>query len=53
MVKEQYRETNTVKRISHVCFGMQSASEIEQCANIHVVDKHIYHLVSLLNSVER
>ena len=48
MVKEQFRETNTVKRISHVCFGMQSAPEMEQCANIHVVDKYLYHLVSIL-----
>lgn len=45
MVKEQFRETNTVKRISHVCFGMQSAPEMEQCANIHVVDKYLYNLV--------
>ena len=46
MVKEQFRETDTVKRISHVCFGMQSAPEMEQCANIHVVSMHLYNQVS-------
>ena len=45
MVKEQFRETDTVKRISHVCFGMQSAPEMEQCANIHVVDMNLYNQV--------
>ena len=45
MVKEQFRETDTVKRISHVCFGMQSAPEMEQCANIHVVAMNMYNQV--------
>ena len=45
MVKEQFRETDTIRRISHVCFGMQSAPEIEQCANIHVVASHLYNQV--------
>ena len=45
MVKEQFRETDTVRRISHVCFGMQSAPEIEQCANIHVVAMNLYNQV--------
>ena len=47
MVKEQFRETDTVKRISHVCFGMQSAPEMEQCANIHVVNAHLYNQVHI------
>ena len=45
MVKEQFRETDTVKRISHVCFGMQSAPEMEQCSNIHVVAMNMYNQV--------
>ena len=45
MVKEQFRETDTVRRISHVCFGMQSALEMEQCANIHVVATNLYNQV--------
>jgi DNA-directed RNA polymerase III subunit RPC1 len=45
MVKEQYRETDTVRRISHVCFGMQSAPEMEQCANMHVVAMNLYNQV--------
>ena len=49
MVKEQFRETDTVRRITHVCFGMQSAPEIEQCANIHVVSHNLYNQVSLSN----
>ncbi len=44
MVKEQFRESDTVKKISHVCFGMQSGPEIEQCANIHVVDTNLYNV---------
>lgn len=47
MVKEQFRETDTVKRISHVRFGIQSAPEMEQCSNIHVVAPHLYNQVSL------
>ena len=46
MVKEQYRETDTVKRISHVGFGMQSGPEMEQCSNIHVVATNLYNQVS-------
>ena len=45
MVKEQFRETDTVRRISHVCFGMQSALEMEQCANIHVIATNLYNQV--------
>ena len=52
MVKEQFRETDTVKRISHVCFGMQSAPEMEQCANIHVVAMNMYNQVFRLISTD-
>ncbi len=45
MVKEQYRETDTVRRISQVCFGMQSAPEMQQCANLHVVANNLYNQV--------
>ena len=36
MVKEQYRESGLGHRISHVCFGMQSAEEVEKAAHIQV-----------------
>ena len=50
MVKEQYRETDSVRRISHVCFGMQNSLEMEQCANIHVVATNLYNQVSIKRS---
>ena len=53
MVKEQFRETDTVRRISHVCFGMQSALEMEQCANIHVVATNLYNQASQRKSLYR
>ena len=36
MVKEQYRESGLGHRISHVCFGMQSAQEVERAAHLQV-----------------
>ena len=45
MVKEQYRETEAVRKISQVCFGMQSPQEMEQCAQIQVVAKNLYNQV--------
>ena len=43
MVKEQFRETDGVRTISQVCFGMQSPQEIQQCANMQVVAKNLYN----------
>ena len=39
MVKEQYRESGLGHRISHVCFGMQSAQEVERAAHLQVISK--------------
>ena len=43
MVKEQYRETDVVRKITHVNFGIQSAEDIEQCSVMHVVAKNLYN----------
>ncbi|KAL0272113.1 UNVERIFIED_CONTAM: hypothetical protein PYX00_005208 [Menopon gallinae] len=43
MVKEQYREANIAKMISHVCFGVDSPQAIQQQAHIHVVGKNLYN----------
>ena len=43
MVKEQFRETDGVRTISQVCFGMQSPQQIQQCANMQVVAKNLYN----------
>ncbi len=45
MVKEQYRETDVVRRISQVCFGMQSPQQMEQAAHLQVVAKNLYNQV--------
>lgn len=47
MVKEQFRETDVVRKITQVCFGMQSPEEMQQAGNIHVVAKNLYNQVSL------
>ena len=51
MVKEQFRETDSVRRISHVCFGMQDAQQVEQYSHLQVVAKNLYNQVknSILN----
>ena len=41
MVKEQYRESGLGHRISHVCFGMQSAQEVERAAHLQVISKKV------------
>lgn len=43
MVKEQFRESGHSHKISHVCFGMQSAQEVERAAHIQVVGKNLYN----------
>nr|XP_018912364.1 PREDICTED: DNA-directed RNA polymerase III subunit RPC1 [Bemisia tabaci] len=42
MVKEEYREPNVTKNISHVSFGIDSAQQMQQQAHLHVVAKSLY-----------
>ncbi|XP_013420118.1 DNA-directed RNA polymerase III subunit RPC1 isoform X2 [Lingula anatina] len=42
MVKEQFRETDVAKKISHVRFGLLSSEQMRQQAHIHVVSKNLY-----------
>lgn len=42
MVKEQYRETDVAKKISHVSFGLDSRHNMKQQAHIHVIAKNLY-----------
>nr|XP_032834584.1 DNA-directed RNA polymerase III subunit RPC1 isoform X1 [Petromyzon marinus] len=42
MVKEQFRETDVAKKISHICFGLQSAEQMKRQSHIHVVSKSLY-----------
>ncbi|KAI4807535.1 hypothetical protein KUCAC02_027338 [Chaenocephalus aceratus] len=42
MVKEQFRETDVAKKISHICFGMKSAEQMRKQAHIQVVSKNLY-----------
>ncbi|XP_070543488.1 DNA-directed RNA polymerase III subunit RPC1-like [Ptychodera flava] len=42
MVKEQFRETDVAKRISHVCFGVMSSEDMRQHAHIQCVSKNLY-----------
>jgi DNA-directed RNA polymerase III subunit RPC1 len=42
MVKEQYRETDVVRKISHVSFGVDSRHNMKQQAHLHVVAKNLY-----------
>ena len=50
MVKEQFRETDVVRKITQVCFGMQSPEEMQQAGNIHVVAKNLYNQVSFIKT---
>ena len=43
MVKEQYRETDVGRKISHVSFGVDSRHNIKQQAHMHVVAKNLYN----------
>ncbi|KAJ8919935.1 hypothetical protein NQ315_006464 [Exocentrus adspersus] len=43
MPKEQYREADVARKISHVSFGMESAESMQQQAHIHVVAKNLYN----------
>ncbi|XP_072164609.1 DNA-directed RNA polymerase III subunit RPC1-like [Diadema setosum] len=42
MVKEQFRETDVARKISHVCFGLMSPEEMRKQATIHVVSNRLY-----------
>ncbi|OXU26333.1 hypothetical protein TSAR_003123 [Trichomalopsis sarcophagae] len=42
MVKEQYRETDVARKISHVSFGIDSKHHMKQQAHLHVVAKNLY-----------
>ncbi|XP_030835383.1 DNA-directed RNA polymerase III subunit RPC1 isoform X1 [Strongylocentrotus purpuratus] len=42
MVKEQFRETDVARKISHVCFGLMSPEQMRQQATIHVVSNKLY-----------
>jgi len=43
MVKELYRETDVIRKISKVCFGVASSQQIQQQAHIQVVAQKIYN----------
>lgn len=42
MVKEQYRETDVARKISHVSFGVDSRHQMQQQAHLHVVNSNLY-----------
>ncbi|XP_076289845.1 DNA-directed RNA polymerase III subunit RPC1-like [Lasioglossum baleicum] len=43
MVKEQFRETDVARKISHVSFGVDSRHNMERQAHMHVVAKNLYN----------
>ncbi|XP_060520188.1 DNA-directed RNA polymerase III subunit RPC1 [Cylas formicarius] len=43
MPKEQYREADVAKKISHLSFGVESAESMQQQSHIHVVAKNLYN----------
>lgn len=42
MVKEQFREVDVAKKISHVTFGLMSPNQMQQASHIHVVCNDLY-----------
>ncbi|CAD7087568.1 unnamed protein product [Hermetia illucens] len=42
MPKEQFREADVIKKISHVQFRMDSAQEIQQESHIRIISKNLY-----------
>uniref|UniRef100_A0AAY5E8B7 DNA-directed RNA polymerase subunit n=1 Tax=Electrophorus electricus TaxID=8005 RepID=A0AAY5E8B7_ELEEL len=42
MGKQQFRETDVAKKISHICFGVKSAEQMRQQAHLQVVSKSLY-----------
>lgn len=43
MPKEQYREADVIKKISHVSFCIDSAQEIQQTSHIQVKQRSLYN----------
>ncbi|KAK6169039.1 hypothetical protein SNE40_020167 [Patella caerulea] len=43
MVKEQFREADVAKKISHVTFGMMNSQQMQQVSHMHVVSKNLYN----------
>lgn len=43
MPKEQFREADVIKEISHVSFCIDSAQEIQQTSHLHVKQKNLYN----------
>ncbi|CAG9816329.1 unnamed protein product [Phaedon cochleariae] len=43
MPKEQYRETDVARKISHVSFGVESSENMQQQSHIQVVAKNLYN----------
>ncbi|KAL1517105.1 hypothetical protein ABEB36_000913 [Hypothenemus hampei] len=43
MPKEQYRETDVTRQISHLSFGVESSESMQQQSHIHVVAKNLYN----------
>ncbi|XP_046460284.1 DNA-directed RNA polymerase III subunit RPC1-like [Daphnia pulex] len=42
MVKEQYRETDVIRKIAKISFGIESPHEIQQQAHIQIVSEKLY-----------
>lgn len=42
MVKEQFRETDLAKKISHVTFGFMSPEQMQRTSHLQVVNKTLY-----------
>ncbi|XP_021363401.1 DNA-directed RNA polymerase III subunit RPC1-like isoform X1 [Mizuhopecten yessoensis] len=43
MVKEQFREADVAKKISHVTFGLLNSHQMQQMSHLHVVSKTLYN----------
>lgn len=43
MPKEQFREADVIKKISHVSFSIDSAQKIQQSSHLHVKFKSLYN----------
>jgi DNA-directed RNA polymerase III subunit RPC1 len=43
MPKEQYREADAIKTISHVSFSLDSAEQMQQSSHLHVKVKSLYN----------
>ncbi|KAK9891975.1 hypothetical protein WA026_017458 [Henosepilachna vigintioctopunctata] len=43
MPKEQYRETDVARKISHITFGVESPENMQQQSHLHVVQKNLYN----------